>query len=449
MTRKIFGTDGIRGKANLYPMTPEVALSVGKAVAKIFGNGNNSRHKIVIGKDTRLSGYMIETALASGICSMGVDVYLVGPIPTPAIAHLTKSFNADAGIIISASHNPATDNGIKIFSQDGYKLPDEVEEKIENLVLSGIKSDHIEPENIGKAYRIDEAQGRYIEFAKTTIKNESLKGIKIVLDCANGAAYKVAPKIFSELGAEVIVIGDKPNGLNINLDCGALHPEKMIKKIEEEKADLGIALDGDADRVVMVDEKGEFFDGDHILAMCALDMKKEGKLKKDTVVSTVMSNLGFETSMKKAGIKVIKTAVGDRYVMEELKKGYSLGGEQSGHIMFTDHVTTGDGIISALQVLRLMKLSRKKLSELADCMQTYPQILVNIPVKEKRDFDKMPKVKQAIEEVNKKLGDRGRTLIRYSGTENLARIMIEGESKKEIEALAEKIAGEIRKEIGV
>ena len=266
---------------------------------------------------------------------------------------------------------------------------------------------------------------------------------------AINSAYKVAPKIFLELGAEVIVIGDRPNGLNINLDCGALHPEKMIKKVKEEKADLGIALDGDADRVVAVDEKGEFFDGDHILAMCALDMKKDGKLKKDTVVATVMSNLGFETAMRKSGIKVIKTAVGDRYVMEELKKGYSLGGEQSGHIMFTDHVTTGDGIISALQVLRLMKLSGKKLSELADCMQTYPQILVNIPVKEKKDFDKMPKVKQTIEEVNKKLGDKGRTLIRYSGTENLARIMIEGESKKEIEALAEKIAGEIRKEIGV
>lgn len=452
MGRKLFGTDGIRGKANVYPITPEVALNVGKAVAKVFSDWKvNGRHKIIIGKDTRLSGYMIESALTSGICSMGVDVYLVGPMPTPAIAHLAKSFNADAGIVISASHNEAIDNGIKIFSSDGLKLPDDVEKKIEELVLSShIKSDYIQGDKIGKAYRINEAQGRYIEFAKNSIKSMSLKGLKMVLDCANGAAYKVAPKIFSELGAEVIVIGDHPDGLNINLNCGALHPENMIEKVKENKADLGIALDGDADRVVMVDEKGEFVDGDHILAICALDMKERGKLKKDTVVATVMSNIGFIKSMKESGIDVLKTPVGDRYVMEEMKKGgYSLGGEQSGHIMFADYVTTGDGIITALQILRVMKKSGKKLSELSSCITSYPQVLINVEVKEKKNFDKMIGVKKTIEEVNKELGDNGRILVRYSGTENIARIMIEGEDDKKIRHMADKIAGEIKKEIGI
>jgi phosphoglucosamine mutase len=451
MKRKIFGTDGIRGKANVYPMTPEMALRVGKAAAIVFRDKDKkSRHKIVIGKDTRLSGYMFENALTAGICSMGVDVYLVGPMPTPALARLTKSMNADAGIMISASHNPAVDNGLKLFSRTGYKLPDEIEMEMEKLLLTeDVKSDHIQGKLIGKAFRVGESKGRYIEFAKSTIKSMSLKGLKIVVDCANGAAYQVAPIVFEELGAEVVVLNNEPNGLNINQDCGALYPHKLAEVVKKEKADIGIALDGDADRVIFVDGNGEEVDGDHIITIAAIDLKEKGKLAKNTVVSTVMANIGFDEALTKHDIKVVKTKVGDRYVMDELEKeGYSLGGEQSGHIIFTEYSTTGDGIITALQILKIMGEQKKSLRKLAECMQSYPQVLVNVKVKEKKDFKSMTEVSSVVEEVEKEMGNSGRVLVRYSGTELLARVMVEGKSKKEIEKYADKIAKKIKKEIG-
>jgi len=448
---KLFGTDGIRGAANTYPMTPEVVLNVGKSVAHVFKKKcGKEKSKFVIGKDTRLSGYMLENALSSGIASVGADILLVGPMPTPAIAHLTKSLNADAGIVLSASHNPAEDNGIKIFSEDGYKLPDIVENEIEKYVLSEeVKTEHVKGDLIGKAYRIEDAKGRYIEFVKASVKSMSLKGLKIVLDCANGAAYNTAPHIFSELGAEVIVLNDKPDGLNINLDCGALHPEKMMEVVKKEKADIGIALDGDADRVIVCDEKGRSVDGDHIIAICAIEMKESGTLKKNHVVVTIMANKGFDIAMEKKNIKVVKTKVGDRYVVDEMrKKGYVLGGEQSGHILFSDYTTTGDGIISALQLLRVMKERGEKLSKLAGCMKSLPQVLVNVAVKEKKSINKL-KVNKDIKIAELQLGKKGRVLVRYSGTQNLCRIMIEGENKREIQKMANDIAKDMKKEIGV
>jgi phosphoglucosamine mutase len=448
--RKLFGTDGIRGVANAYPMTPEAVLNIGKAVAHVFKEKcKKERPRFVIGKDTRLSGYMLENALASGIASVGADVLLVGPMPTPAIAHLTKSLNADAGIVLSASHNPAEDNGIKIFSEDGYKLPDIVENEIEKYVLSEVvKTEHVKGNLIGKAYRIDDAKGRYIEFVKASVKSMSLKGLKIVLDCANGAAYNTAPHVFSELGAEVIVLSDKPDGLNINLDCGAMHPEKMMEVVKKEKADIGIALDGDADRVIVCDEKGRIVDGDHIIAICAIEMKENGTLKKSHVVVTVMANKGFDIAMEKRKIKVVKTNVGDRYVVDEMrKKGYVLGGEQSGHILFSDYTTTGDGIISALQLLKVMKERGEKLSKLAECMKSLPQVLVNVVVKEKKDINKL-KVNKNIKDAESQLGKKGRVLVRYSGTQKLCRIMIEGEDRRKIMKMANDIAKVMKKEIG-
>lgn len=448
---KLFGTDGIRGVANIYPMTPEMVLNVGKATAHVFKEKcGKKKPEFVIGKDTRLSGYMIENALVSGIVSVGADALLVGPMPTPAIAHLTKSLNADAGIVLSASHNPAEDNGIKIFSGDGYKLPDDVEDEIEKYVLSEkISTEHVKGGLIGKAYRVDDAKGRYIEFAKASVKSMSLKGLKIVLDCANGAAYNTAPHILSELGAEVIVLNDRPDGLNINLDCGALHPEKMIEVVKKENADIGIALDGDADRVIVCDEKGSSVDGDHIIAICAIDMKEKGALRKNSVVVTIMANKGFDIAMEKKRIKIVKTKVGDRYVVDEMrKKGYVLGGEQSGHIIFSDYTTTGDGVISALQLLRVMKERGAKLSKLAECMKSLPQVLVNVVVKEKKDINKL-EVNNNIESAESKLGKKGRVLVRYSGTQNLCRIMIEGENKREIQKMANDIAKNMKKEIGI
>jgi len=447
---KLFGTDGIRGVANIFPMTPEMVLSIGKATAHVFKEKcGKKKPKFVIGKDTRLSGYMIENALASGIVSVGADVLLVGPMPTPAIAHLTKSLNADAGIVLSASHNPAEDNGIKIFSEDGYKLPDNVEDEIEKYVLSGkIKTEHIKGDLIGKAHRVDDAKGRYIEFAKASVESMSLKGLRVILDCANGAAYNTAPHILSELGAEVVVLNDRPDGLNINLDCGALHPEKMMEVVKKEKAHIGIALDGDADRVIVCDEKGRSVDGDHIIAICAIDMKKRGTLVKNSVVVTIMTNKGFDIAMERESIKVVKTKVGDRYVVDEMmKKGYVLGGEQSGHIIFSNYTTTGDGMISALQLLRIMKEREKKLSKLAECMTSLPQVLVNVDVKEKKDINKLT-VNKNIKDAESKLGKKGRVLVRYSGTQNLCRIMIEGENKKEIQKIANDIAKAMKKEIG-
>ncbi|HEX5774095.1 MAG TPA: phosphoglucosamine mutase, partial [Geomobilimonas sp.] len=380
--KKLFGTDGVRGVANVYPMTSEMAMQIGRAAAYIFKNGRQ-RHRIVIGKDTRLSGYMLENALVAGICSMGVDVLIVGPLPTPGIANITSSMRADAGVVISASHNAFQDNGIKFFSRDGFKLPDEMELKIEELIFSK-KIDSLRPTatEVGKAYRIDDAAGRYVVFLKNTFPKElDLTGLKIVLDCANGAAYKVAPAVFEELGAEVIPIGVKPNGTNINAGCGSLHPEVISEAVKEHRADLGIALDGDADRVIFVDEFGNEVDGDHIMAICATDMIRQKKLRKNTLVATVMSNMGLDIAVKKAGGKIVKTAVGDRYVVEEMRKsGYNLGGEQSGHMIFLDHNTTGDGVLSALQVLAIMRRTGKTLAELAEVMIPLPQVLVNVRV---------------------------------------------------------------------
>ncbi len=447
---KLFGTDGIRGVANIFPMTPEMVLSIGKATAHVFKEKcGKKKPKFVIGKDTRLSGYMIENALASGIVSVGADVLLVGPMPTPAIAHLTKALNADAGIVLSASHNPAEDNGIKIFSENGHKLSDNVEDEIEKYVLSGkIKTEHIKGDLIGKALRVDDAKERYIEFAKASVESMSMKGLRAILDCANGAAYNTAPHILSELGVEVVVLNDRPDGLNINLDCGALHPEKMMEVVKEENAHIGIALDGDADRVIVCDENGKSVDGDHIIAICAINMKEKGTLKKNSVVVTIMTNKGFDIAMAKERIKVVKTKVGDRYVVDEMrKKGYVLGGEQSGHIIFSNYTTTGDGMISALQLLRIMKERGEKLSKLAECMTSLPQVLVNVDVKEKKDISKL-KVNKNIKDAESKLGEKGRVLVRYSGTQNLCRIMIEGENKREIQKIADDIAKTMKKELG-
>jgi len=448
---KLFGTDGIRGIANRFPMTPEVVLTIGKATAHVFREKyGKKRPQVVIGRDTRLSGCMIENALISGILSTGADAFLVGHMPTPAIAHVTKSLNVDAGMVISASHNPAADNGIKIFRGDGYKLSDDAEEEIEKYILSEkVKTEDITGSFIGNAYSVADAEGRYIEFAKASVKGLSLEGFKIVLDCANGAAYNTAPPVFRELGAEVVVLNDKPDGLNINLNCGALHPENMIEVVKKEQADIGIALDGDADRVIVCDEKGNNVDGDHIIAICAIYLKEKGALAKNCVVTTIMTNKGFDIAMDKRNIRVVKTKVGDRYVIDEMrKKGYVLGGEQSGHIIFSDYTTTGDGIISALQLLRIMKEKGEKLSNLKACMKSLPQVLLNVKVKEKKDIDTL-EVKKLIRKTEEKLGKKGRVLVRYSGTENLCRVMIEGEQKKEIQKMANEIAREIKKEIGV
>ncbi len=448
--KKLFGTDGVRGVANVYPMTTEMAMQIGRAAAYMFKNGNR-RHRIVIGKDTRLSGYMIENALVAGICSMGVDVLQVGPLPTPGIAYITSSMRADAGVVISASHNPFQDNGIKFFFKDGFKLPDEIELKIEKLIFSE-KIDSLRPvaTEVGKAYRIDDAVGRYVVFLKSTFpKDLDLSGMKIVLDCANGAAYKVAPAVLEELGAEVIPLGVKPNGTNINAGCGSLHPEVMSEAVKANRADLGIALDGDADRVIFVDEFGNSVDGDQIMAICATDMIRQKKLRKNTLVATVMSNMGLDIAMRRAGGKVIKTAVGDRYVVEEMVRGgYNLGGEQSGHMIFLDHNTTGDGMLSALQLLAIIRRSGRTLSELAEVMIPLPQVLVNVRVAEKKDVKDIPSVAGLIRDVEEKLGHEGRILIRYSGTEPLLRIMLEGQDKYQITGWAKDIADAVEKSMG-
>ncbi len=448
--KKLFGTDGVRGVANVYPMTTEMAMQIGRAAAYIFKDGNR-RHRLVIGKDTRLSGYMIENALVAGICSMGVDVLQVGPLPTPGIAYITSSMRADAGVVISASHNPFQDNGIKFFFKDGFKLPDEMELKIEELIFSK-KIDSLRPiaTEVGKAYRIEDAVGRYVVFLKSTFPKElDLTGMRIVLDCANGAAYKVAPAVLSELGAEVIPIGVKPNGTNINAGCGSLHPEIMSEAVKEHRADLGIALDGDADRVIFVDEFGNSVDGDQIMAICATELIRQKKLRKNTLVATVMSNMGLDIAIRKAGGKVIKTAVGDRYVVEEMVKGgYNLGGEQSGHMIFLDHNTTGDGMLSALQLLAIIRRQGKTLSELAEVMIPLPQVLVNVRVAEKKDIMTIPAVAGLVRDVEQKLGDEGRILIRYSGTEPLLRIMLEGQDKYQITGWAKDIAEAVETSIG-
>jgi phosphoglucosamine mutase len=450
---KLFGTDGIRGVANQFPMTAEIALEVGRATAYLFGKRNkNFSHptKVVIGKDTRLSGYMIENALASGFCSMGANVFLVGPMPTPAISFLTKNMRADIGVVISASHNSYQYNGIKIFDSKGLKLPDSKEAEIEKLMNSELlKSIRPTEDAIGGAKRIDDAMGRYIVFIKNTFPQElTLEGLRIVVDCANGAAYKIAPTVLSELGAEVFAMNDEPNGKNINEQCGALHPQTLSKSVHEHRAEIGIALDGDADRAILIDEKGEIIDGDQMMAICALDMIQSKTLLKNTLVTTPMSNLGLEIAIKNAGGQIVKTAVGDRYVTETmLKEGFNFGGEQSGHLIFLDHNTTGDGLIAALKILAIMKKTGKRLSELKQCMQIYPQIIENIRVKEKKDFSTFPKITEIIHKIQNELGSKGRVFVRYSGTEPLARVMVEGENIEVIQEYASDISKAIRFEL--
>ena len=449
-SKKIFGTDGVRGLANRYPIDSETALKLGQAAAIVFRNGDH-KHRIVIGKDTRISGYFLETALVSGITSMGVDVELVGPLPTPGIAFITRSMRADAGIVISASHNSYSDNGIKFFDNLGYKLPDNVEKRIEDLVLGNLKGcERPTGENIGKAHRIDDAPGRYIQSLKDSFpRNLLLDGMRIVVDCAHGAGYKIAPAVFRELGAEVISLGSEPTGSNINLACGALHPEYMCNAVREYRADVGVALDGDADRIIMCDEKGEVVDGDVILALCAKRLKDKGKLETNTIVATVMSNLGLDEAMNREGISVVRTPVGDRHVIQSMREGnYQLGGEQSGHIIFLKYNTTGDGILGSLQVLSAMLEAEKPLSDLKKIFNAYPQIIVNVPVKKKEDFKKNPEISNAVGSCEKDLGKLGRLVLRYSGTENLARIMVEGKDDKKVSKWANDIAGVVESNLG-
>lgn len=445
-TRRLFGTDGVRGVANAEPMNSETALRLGRAVAHVFRRSPR-RHKILIGKDTRVSGYMLETAMASGICSMGVDVLLVGPMPTPGIAFLTRSLRADAGVVISASHNPFQDNGIKFFAQDGFKLPDEVEAEIEDLVFAET-IDHLRPTagEVGKAFRIDDANGRYNVFVKNSFpRHLTLDGMKIVVDAANGAGYRVAPEVLEELGARVTTLACEPDGQNINRDCGATHPEGLQEKVRATGAQVGIALDGDADRCILVDENGALVDGDQVLGIAARDLKRNGALAKDTVVATVMSNLGLEVALRELGIALRRTPVGDRYVVEEmLRGGYNLGGEQSGHVLFLDHNTTGDGLITALAVLAIVAETQRPLSELARVMSRYPQVLINVPIRERRDLSGEKRVASAVADVERTLGDRGRVLVRPSGTEALMRVMVEGEREADVERHAEAIAAVIR-----
>jgi len=455
--KKIFGTDGVRGTANLEPVTAETALKLGRAAAHVFKNlesqaRGRGKHKIVIGKDTRLSGYMLENAISSGILSMGVDVLFIGPLPTPGVAYVTRSLRADAGIVITASHNPYADNGIKFFRADGYKLDDKIEDKIENLVFSG-EIENVRPTagEIGKAVRIDDALGRYIEFAKSSFpRGFTLEGMKIVLDCGHGAAYKASPCVLRELGAKVIVYGNQPDGKNINENCGSMHPEAMCQKVVEHGAHLGIAHDGDADRVLLCDEKGNLIDGDDIMAIAALDMLAQKTLAEKTLVATVMSNAGLEAAIKKSGGKMIRTPVGDRNVIDEmLREGFNFGGEQSGHLIFRDYGTTGDGLVAALQILRILKTKQTPLSKLAQCWTRFPQLVTNVKVREKKPFDQLDGVNKLVADAEKELSAQGgRLLLRYSGTEPKARLLVEGRDAKSLAAWSKKICGAIQKQIG-
>lgn len=430
MTRKYFGTDGIRGTANGDSMTSEVALKVGMAAGKLFTNGEH-RHRVVIGKDTRLSGYMIESALVSGFTAVGMDVFQLGPMPTPAVAMLTRSLRADLGVMISASHNPYEDNGIKLFGPDGYKLSDETELEIEALMEQGAESLLAEPQNIGRAKRIDSAQERYIEFAKRTLPRKiRFDGLRIVVDCANGSAYKVAPAALWELGAEVISIGVDPNGFNINKDCGSTAPAALCRKVREVRADIGIALDGDADRVLITDEKGHVVDGDQLMAVIAQSWQQRGRLAGGGVVATVMSNLGLERYLEGIGLSLVRTPVGDRYVVEHMRKhGFNVGGEQSGHIVLSDYATTGDGLVTALQILGVVATSGKPVSEVCKQFEPLPQILKNVRFKKGAPLDDQ-KVIKVIDEGKTRLGRAGRLVIRPSGTEPVIRVMAEGDDEK-------------------
>ncbi len=457
LPRKIFGTDGVRGVANVDPVTAETALKLGRAAAHVITKlGGRTRRdgvraKIVIGKDTRLSGYMLETALVAGITSLGVDVLFIGPLPTPGVAYITRSLRADAGIVLSASHNPYEDNGIKFFRHDGYKLDDALESQIEHLVFSGeIESIRPTANNIGRAWRIDDALGRYIEFAKASFpRGLTLDGFNIAVDCANGAAYKSTPCILRELGADLHLAHNQPDGLNINADCGSTHPEEIARFVKATGAQIGISHDGDADRVLLCDETGEVVDGDEIMAIAAVDMIRRGALANNTLVATVMSNFGLDETLANAGGKVVRTKVGDRYVIEEMMRGgYNVGGEQSGHMIFGDYSTTGDGIVSALQILRIMAETGKPLSELKRCLKKYPQAQRNLKVREKRPLDQLPAVLALVKEAEESLHGAGRALLRYSGTEPKIRLLIEGRDAAHINAHADRIACAILEEIG-
>jgi phosphoglucosamine mutase len=432
-------------------MTAELALALGQAVTHVFQRQRNERHRIIIGKDTRLSGYMFENAMAAGICSMGGDVLVVGPMPTPAMAFLTADMRCDAGVMISASHNPFQDNGIKFFSRDGFKLDDTIEERIENLIFSGaLSSQRAEPGDVGQAQRIDDAQGRYVVFLKKAFPIDlTLEGLRVVLDCANGAAYRVGPTVLEELGAEVFKLGISPNGRNINDGCGSLHPENTVARVREVRADIGIALDGDADRCVVVCENGDVVDGDALLALCAGDLLERGRLRGGAVVATVMSNLGLEKALEGMGLGLVRTKVGDRNVVDAMRSGgYNLGGEQSGHVVFLDHNTTGDGLITALQALAIMRRTGKPLSQLVAGFQRFPQVLLNVAVAEKRPFDQLPAVAEALRKVEAELGRSGRVLLRYSGTEPKARVMVEGEDEHRVREIAEDLANLVRRQLG-
>lgn len=453
MSRNLFGTDGIRGLANRGDMTPEVAFRIGAAIAYQAGKRVKHVPRIVVGKDTRLSGYLFETAVASGICALGGEVLLSGPLPTPAIAHLTTSMRADAGVVISASHNPYQDNGIKIFGPDGFKLPDEVEREIETLVF-GSDLDEKRPTGtrVGRAERLDDAPGRYVAFVKASFPNElTLEGVQIVVDAAHGAAYRTAPLVFSELGATTHTIGVRPNGKNINHKVGALHPDACAREVRKRGADIGIALDGDADRIIMVDEKGNQIDGDAIMALCATRMLRAGRLRRRTLAATVMSNLGLERAIEADKGKLLRCDVGDRYVVEAMRKrGLNFGGEQSGHLIFLDHATTGDGLVAAMQVLAIVLREGRPLSELAsEAMSRVPQVLVNVTLPDRRPLKEMPKTSRAIARVEKSLGRNGRVLVRWSGTEPKLRVMIEGPEQDRITSMANGIAEEAAEEFNV
>ena len=455
--KKIFGTDGVRGTANVEPVTAETALKLGRAAAHIFKNvashaEDRGKHKIVLGKDTRLSGYMLENALSSGILSMGVDVLFIGPLPTPGVAYVTRSLRADAGIVITASHNPYDDNGIKFFRADGYKLDDTIESRIEQLVFSGdIEAIRPTASEVGKAVRIDDALGRYIEFVKSSLpRSLTLEGLRIVVDCAHGAAYKSTPCVLRELGAEVFVFGNQPDGMNINQECGSMHPQTICAKVRELRADIGIAHDGDADRVLLCEETGRLIDGDDIMVIAGLDLLAQGALAQKTVVATVMSNAGLDAAIKQAGGQVVRTAVGDKNVIDEmLRHGFNFGGEQSGHIIFGDHGTTGDGLVAALQILRIMKTKGAALSKLSNCWTRFPQLVTNLRVREKVPFEQLDGVLALVADAEAKVKpDGGRVLLRYSGTEPKARLLIEGRDAATLELWSGRICAAIQKQVG-
>ncbi len=455
--RKLFGTDGIRGVANIEPVTAETALKLGRAAAHVFsslggpGHQPGGKRKVVLGKDTRLSGYMLENAMVAGLTSLGVDVLVIGPLPSPGVAYITRSLRADAGIVLSASHNPYEDNGIKFFRHDGYKLDDEIEARIEGLVFSGeIESIRPTAGKIGKAFRIDDALGRYVEFAKQSFpRGRTLESLRVALDCANGAAYKSSPCILRELGADVEVFHNHPNGTNINADCGSTHPAEIQRLVKQTGAHVGITHDGDADRVLLCDENGDVVDGDEIMAIAAVDYLSRGCLEGNTLVSTIMSNFGLDETLASHGGRLLRTKVGDRYVIEAmLRDGFNVGGEQSGHMIFRDFATTGDGIVSALQILRVMADSGKPLSELKQVLKKFPQAQRNLRVKEKPPIESLTRVNGLLAEAEASLGGKGRVLLRYSGTEPKIRLLIEGRDQEAIEASADRIASAIQEEIG-